>query len=207
MKHKIHIIPVLVFLLTLFYIVVIRARPMTPGVASNSFAIAATFVIGLCFLLGPLSRLKPHIFVPRLKYRKALGLWGFLFAAIHTAGAIILEFNTIVSGENFYSIISGIIAFAIFTAMTVTSTGKAIHKMGYQKWKRLQRTGYIAFFLVLIHFTIIEKGAFVSRQLGQVLFAFVLLVLLIRILVILMGKKEAYKEEDFHEVHGIEKSE
>ena len=207
MKHKIHLIPAVTFFLILFYTVVIRARPLTPGVVSNSFAIAATFIIGLCFLLGPLSRLKPHKFVPCLKYRKALGLCGYLFAAIHAAGAIVLEFNIIASGENLYSIISAIFAFIIFTVMTITSTGKAIQKMGYQKWKRLQRTGYIAFFLVLIHFTIIEKGVFVSRQLGQVLFAFVLLVLLIRILIILMGKKEAYKPEEFHEVHGIEKPE
>src|SRR3989338_2030013 len=115
MKHKIHLIPAVTFFLILFYTVVIRARPLTPGVVSNSFAIAATFIIGLCFLLGPLSRLKPHKFVPCLKYRKALGLCGYLFAAIHAAGAIVLEFNTIASGENLYSIISAIFAFIIFT--------------------------------------------------------------------------------------------
>ena len=88
--------------------------------------------------------------------------------------------------------------------MTITSRVKYIKSMGYEKWKRLQRTGYIAFFFVLIHFTLINGGAFVSRQVGQLLFAFVLFILLVRILVILMGRKEAYKPEEFHEVHEIE---
>ena len=202
---KIHFVPVIIFLLVLFYFVAIRARPLSPGVASNSFAIAATFVIGLCFVLGPLSRMKPDAFLPMLRHRKPLGLWGFLFAAIHVAGVLIIAFGTIADPENLYSTISGIVAFAIFTLMAATSTGKAIARMGYAKWKKLQRVGYIAFFLVLIHFTIIEKGAFVSRQIGQAIFGFVLLVLLLRILMILAGKKEAYKEHEFHEVHGIEK--
>lgn len=68
-----------------------------------------------------------------------------------------LSWGTIADPENLYSMISGIIAFVIFTLMTVTSTGNAIAKMGYTKLKKLQRTGYIAFFLVLVHFTVIEK--------------------------------------------------
>ena len=91
--------------------------------------------------------------------------------------------------------------------MAATSTGKAIAKLGFHKWKKLQQTGYAAFFLVLIHFAIIENGAFVSRQIGQTLFGFVLLVLLLRILVILAGRKQSYEQENFHELHGIEKTE
>ena len=204
---KIHLVPIIVFLLTLFYLVVIRARPLAPGTAANSFAIAATFVIGLCFVLGPLSRMKSSTFIPMLRYRKPLGLWGFLFASIHVAAVLVIAFDTITAPENIYSMAGGIIAFIIFTLMAVTSTGKAIAKMGYPKWKKLQRTGYIAFFLVLLHFTVLDNGAFVSRQLGQLLFGFVLLVLLIRILMIIAGKKEAYKEHEFHELHGIEKHE
>ncbi len=206
MKNKIHLVPAIIFLLILFYIVVVRARPLSPGTVSNSFAIAATVVIGICFVLGPLSRIRQS-YVQQLRYRKPLGLWGYLFAAIHVAGALIIAFDTIVDPDNFYSIISGIIAFAIFTLMAATSTGRSIARLGYPKWKKLQRTGYIAFFLVLIHFTIIENGAFVSRQLGQALFGFVLLVLLLRILMILAGKKEAYRQEEFHELHGIEEHE
>jgi len=204
MKNKIHLVPVIIFLITLFYLVVIRVRPLTPGTMANSFAIAATFVIGMCFLLGPLSRMR-RSFMPKLRYRKPLGLWGYLFACIHVAVVLATHFDTITVPENLYSIISGIAAFAIFTLMAATSTGKAIAKMGYHKWKKLQRTGYIAFFLVLVHFTVIEQGAFISRTHGQLLFGFTLLVLLIRILMILAGKKEAYRQEEFHELHGIEK--
>lgn len=202
---KIHLVPVIIFLIVLFYLVVIRARPLAPGTAANSFAIGATFVIGLCFFLGPLSRMSSK-YVVWLRHRKPLGLWGFLFAAIHVGAVMLLDFGTITAPENLYSMISGIIAFVIFALMTATSTGKAIAKMGYPKWKKLQRTGYIAFFFVLIHFTVLENG-FVQRQLGQVLFGFVLLILLIRILMILAGRKEAYKEHEFHELHGIEKHE
>ena len=210
MKYKIHLVPIVIFLLTLIYFVAFRGRPLDPSTASNSFAIAATFVIGFCFLLGPLSRLRPHAFVHLLRYRKALGLWGFLFAAIHVACAILLVYGLNIlsaynpSGENFWSIIAGTIAFIIFLVMTVTSRVKYIKSMGYEKWKRLQRTGYIAFFFVLIHFTIINGMSFVNRTLGQLLFAFVLFVLLLRVLIILMGKKEAYKPEEFHEVHEME---
>jgi len=204
---KVHLIPIAIFLLTLFYLVVIRARPLAPGTVANSFAIAATFVIGLCFVLGPLSRMKSSTFMPMLRHRKPLGLWGYLFAVIHVTAVLILAYEDITNPENFYSMLTGILAFIIFTLMAVTSTGKAIAKMGYPKWKKLQRTGYIAFFFVLVHFTVLEKGAFVSRQLGQALFGFVLLVLLLRILMILAGKKEAYKEHEFHELHEIEKHE
>lgn len=201
--RKIHLVPAVVFLLTLIYFVLIRARPLSPGTVSNSFAIAATFVIGLCLVLGPLSRMKHKASI--LRHRKPLGLWGFLFAAIHVAAVFMISLDTITDPANMYSIISGAAAFAIFSIMAATSRSKAIEKMGYAKWKRLQRTGYLAFFLVLIHFAVIENGAFVSRQIGQLLLGFVLLVLLLRILVILAGKKEAYKPGEFHEVHGIEK--
>ena len=210
MGKKVHIFPIAVFLLVLFYFVVLRARPMNGSTASNSFAIAATFVIGICFALGPLSRFRPHVFLSKLRYRKALGLWGFLFAAIHTVGALVIVYGTNIisvyspSGENFWAIMAGTTALVIFLAMIITSRAKYIGSMGYIKWKRLQRTGYIAFFFVLVHFTIINKWAFVGRQLGQFLFAFVMLVLLIRILVVLMGKKEAYKPEKFYEVHEME---
>ncbi|HLC67833.1 MAG TPA: ferric reductase-like transmembrane domain-containing protein [archaeon] len=203
MRYKIHLFPIALFLLTLVYFVVVRARPFDPGTFNNSFAIAATFIIGICFITGPLSRLKPH-FVHLLKYRKPLGLWGFAFAAIHAGAALILNLDTITSAENIISTISAVIAFVIFLAMALTSRVKYIKSMGYEKWKKLQRTGYIAFFFVLLHFTLINNMAFVNRQIGQLLFAFALFVLLLRMLVILLGKREAYKPEEFHEVHEIE---
>src|SRR3989338_591578 len=209
MKYKIHLVPIIFFLLILAYFVLVRARPLEVGTVSNSFAVAATIVIGLCFITGPLSRLKPH-FVHLLKYRKPLGLWGFAFAAIHTVAAFAVEYSFNIffayspANENLLALIGGTIAFVIFLAMALTSRVKYIKSMGYEKWKKLQRTGYIAFFFVLLHFTLINNMAFVNRQIGQLLFAFALFVLLLRMLVILLGKREAYKPEEFHEVHEIE---
>src|SRR3989338_11025263 len=153
MKYKIHLVPIIFFLLILAYFVLVRARPLEVGTISNSFAVAATIVIGLCFITGPLSRLKPH-FVHLLKYRKPLGLWGFAFAAIHAGAALILNLDTITSAENIISTISAVMAFVIFLSMALTSRVKYIKSMGYEKWKKLQRTGYIAFFFVLLHFKI-----------------------------------------------------
>ena len=180
------IIAVLIFTSIVFYFVTIRKQPADIAFANRAFAIGAVFLIGTSYLLGPLARFFPRKFVKRLEYRKPLGLYGYLFAVVH-----ILMSLMIVPGEelgsNGLSLFFGMIAILIFTLVASTSIIK-IEAHGFERWQKIQRTGYLAFALVILHFTVLENGMFISRQLGQLTIVFAVIVLLARLLVLFSRK-------------------
>ena len=81
------------------------------------------------------------------------------------------------------------IAILIFTLVASTSIVK-IEAHGFDRWQKIQRTGYLAFLLVILHFAVLENGQFIGRQLGQITLAFAALVLLARLLVLVFPKKK-----------------
>lgn len=103
-----------------------------------------------------------------IRRRKALGLYGALYAFIHVTIFIGLDygfdFNLIlgeVSRRPF--IIVGAIALVILILLTLTSNRFAISILG-SGWKRLHRLVYILSPLVILHFAMVMKGNILTLQ-------------------------------------------
>ena len=123
------------------------------------------------------------------KRKKALGVYGFMFAAVH-----LLVFMGIDYGFQFKSILPvalrtpyiwvGFLAFLVLLALAITSFKKM--KQALKKnWKRLHRLAYVISPLVVFHFILIVKGNLLNLQgaLGEPLIygAIVLILLLLRL--------------------------
>jgi len=178
----------LVFSLIMFYFVYLRGQQFNLAFSNRAFAIAAVFLIGSSYIIGPLARFS-KTFAKKLQYRKPLGLYGYSFAVIH-----ILLSLLIVPGEEFadnsLSLFFGMIAIIIFTFVAASSMVKSIEAFGFDRWQKIQRMGYLAFLLVILHFVVLENGAFINRQLGQVTLVFASFVILARILTLIVNKNK-----------------
>jgi len=178
-----------IFTLIMFYFINIRGQPFDLAFSNRAFAIGAVFLIGLSYFLGPLAGISKSI-ARKLQYRKPLGLYGYSFATIH----ILLSFLVVpadVLGANGLSLFFGMIAIIIFSfvAMSSMMNEESINAFGFERWQRIQRMGYLAFFLVILHFVILENGQFIGRQVGQLTLVFASLVILARIITVFSKKR------------------
>jgi sulfoxide reductase heme-binding subunit YedZ len=97
-------------------------------------------------------------FRPVLKVRRALGLYGFLWAALHFLTFVYLDFRfdleLIVEeiGEKRY-ILFGLAALTLLTPLAITSTKGWQKRLG-RAWRRLHRAIYFAVPLIVLHFAL-----------------------------------------------------
>jgi sulfoxide reductase heme-binding subunit YedZ len=104
--------------------------------------------------------------------RRALGLYGFMFAALHflTFSGLDYQFNLkLLQGVIFEKrfVIVGSIAFLILLALALTSTRGWQKRLG-RNWKRLHQLFYAASVLVVIHYAWAVKGD-ITRLQGDIL--------------------------------------
>jgi methionine sulfoxide reductase heme-binding subunit len=102
------------------------------------------------------------------KRKKALGVYAFMFAAVHFLIFLWLDygfqFKFIMSVvKNTVYIWFGLAAFFILLALAVTSF-KKVKQMMKKNWKRLHRLVYIIGPLVVIHFLLIVKANIFTLQ-------------------------------------------
>jgi len=176
-------------------------------IANKAVALTATILIGLSFLLGPLSRFWPKMFTHHLYLRKYLGISGFAIAALHALMSLLLfspayypkfflpsgKMNLI--GES--SMLFGILAFLIFLAISLTSLPQIEKLLNSQQWKSIQRLGYLAYVLVLFHVVIMgwagwwkpESWKFGLASISLISALIIIFVLLMRIIVMVFPKK------------------
>jgi DMSO/TMAO reductase YedYZ heme-binding membrane subunit len=185
-------ISALVILLFAGYYWILRAMAIGLGSANAIVAFSAVIVIGISFLLGPLARFIGP--VSRFAaHRKDFGLIGYFLAALHVLLVVPLllsQEGEAVTLSDAVSVAVAAVAFMIFTLMFLTSTQKWMATLGFENWKSLQRTGYIAIVLVIAHVVLLENGVFLSRLTGQAAIAFVLLILFLRALVLVLRKRD-----------------
>ena len=98
-----------------------------------------------------------------IAYRRALGLYGFAFAAIHFVTYVALDRMGSVSStiEEILSrrfLLVGFIALALMLPLAVTSTNAMIRKLGPVRWKLLHRLAYIAAILGVVHYYMLVKS-------------------------------------------------
>ena len=98
-----------------------------------------------------------------LSYRRMLGLFGFFYGILHLIGFIWFEhfFNwqellADVVKRPFITL--GMLALILLLPLAITSTRRAVKRLGFRGWQRLHRLLYLAVSLALIHFFLLVKA-------------------------------------------------
>lgn len=123
---------------------------------NQAFAATGMILIGLSFALSALCHFW-DIFDSKIIYRKHLGLLGFAFVLAHIF-IILFPLSTnfpfpsyFLTSDQITPFISAVLALLIFMMMAAISNRFAIDELGGAHWRMLLRTGYIAYFLALVH--------------------------------------------------------
>jgi len=101
-------------------------------------------------------------FKPALRVRRALGLYAFMYAAIHFVIFVGLDYGFDLGLirkavlEKRYALV-GLAAFLVMLPLAITSTKGWMKRLG-QVWKRLHQWVYVAALLVIVHFVWLVKS-------------------------------------------------
>jgi sulfoxide reductase heme-binding subunit YedZ len=122
----------------------------------------AIILLGLSLMCSPLSTYAG--WKDAIKLRRALGLYAFMYAAVHFILFVVvdfgLQFNLIVPEflQKYY-LWAGLPAFIILCALAATSFRWAMRSMR-RNWTRLHRYIYLGAILVVLHLAFVIKGDF-----------------------------------------------
>jgi sulfoxide reductase heme-binding subunit YedZ len=122
----------------------------------------AIILLGLSLACSPLSTFAG--WKDAIKLRRALGLYAFMYAAVHfILFAVVdfgLQFDLIVPEflQKYY-LWAGLPALIVLCALAATSFRWAMRRMG-KNWKRLHRYIYLGAILVVLHLALVIKGDF-----------------------------------------------
>jgi sulfoxide reductase heme-binding subunit YedZ len=125
----------------------------TLGLWALRFLIVALAITPLRRLGGP----------SLIRYRRAIGLMGFYYAALHLTVYLVLD-----QGLYWTAILAdivkrpyitvGMLAFTILVPLAVTSNTAMIRRLGARAWQRLHRLVYVATAAAAIHFVMLVKS-------------------------------------------------
>ena len=177
-------------------------------IANKSIALTATILIGLSYILGPLTRISRKHFERHLYLRKHIGISGFAVAALHAFMSLALlspayypKFFDAATGKMTFigetSMLAGILAFLIFAVISITSLPPIERHMHKDQWKLVQSLGYAAYVLVLLHVAVMGFRGWMNPESYKYGFAsisliaalVIVLVLVMRVLVMAMSNK------------------
>jgi sulfoxide reductase heme-binding subunit YedZ len=131
----------------------LRTLEQTLGLWALRFLIAALAVTPLRRLGGP----------NLIRYRRALGLLAFYYAALHLTTYLVLDQGLDVAAiwadivKRPYITI-GMLAFILLVPLAVTSNGPMIRRLGSAAWQRLHRLVYVAAIAGALHFILLVKA-------------------------------------------------
>lgn len=209
------VIGTILFFVILYYHYLRRGiiNPFLPNeisfllLSNKAFAIGAMFLIGISFLLGPLTKFFEY-FKDKVRYRKEIGVMGFLFVLVHVILSIFFlkdKFPKEWFIEHQTSVILGVLSLAILILVTCVSNNFSIRKLGYKKWIFLQRLAYLAFIFAAIHVIILKFSGWKEwlKTLDHIyppgtliMIVFVIIVLLIRGVVFFIDRREKETEKN-----------
>ena len=118
-------------------------------------------------------------FKQALRVRRPLGLYAFLYASLHFATFVWLDYGLDLEllwqaiFEQRY-VVAGFAAGLLLLILTVTSTRRWQKRLG-RNWKRLHRLAYLAGILAVIHYVWLVKDILVPLQYGAILATLLLL--------------------------------
>ncbi|WP_188609804.1 protein-methionine-sulfoxide reductase heme-binding subunit MsrQ [Chelatococcus reniformis] len=123
------------------------------GLWALRFLLAALAVTPLRQLTG----------VNLLRYRRALGLLAFYYAALHLAVYLLLD-QGLDAGAIAADVLKrpyitvGFASFLVLLPLAATSTNGMIRRLGGRAWARLHRFVYLAAALAALHFVLVVKS-------------------------------------------------
>jgi DMSO/TMAO reductase YedYZ heme-binding membrane subunit len=137
----------------------------------KSSAFAGAILMGLSLLVGPMALVFRKLnFV---KYRRDLGVIGFSISFLHFVFVMLfyysLNFTQIFTSTDIFTnnLFVGLIALVLFIPAFLTSMDWVMGKIGFKKWKALQRLVYVAWILTVVHF--IQKPGEMMTPFGYIL--------------------------------------
>jgi sulfoxide reductase heme-binding subunit YedZ len=111
-------------------------------------------------LVSPMRR---WLGISLLKFRRALGLMAFAYVVAHLLVWLILDMQFFwtqiladIAKRPYITI--GMLGFVLLIPMAVTSTNRAIRRLGPKSWTQLHRLGYAAAILGAIHYLMVVKA-------------------------------------------------
>jgi sulfoxide reductase heme-binding subunit YedZ len=130
----------------------------------KALGLIAMSLLSLSLVAGPLYRWYPS---PRalalVRERKRLGLVACVFGAAHSALSL-GSWRTLVSDltrapmPRIAGLVAGATGAAIFWRMAITSSERAVARLGVVRWKRIHNLGGLALTLCVAHFVCMEAG-------------------------------------------------
>jgi sulfoxide reductase heme-binding subunit YedZ len=137
------------------------------------------YLLLISLLFTPLSK-RLNWVKRNLSMRRNIGVWGFIYAAVHLLIWITLEFYydwelmlDEIAGNLF--ILLGIFAFILLLPLAITSNHRALKRFGHRKWQMLHTLTYIAVPAVIAHHFMAQK----SDTLEPLLMGLVLVLVLV----------------------------
>jgi sulfoxide reductase heme-binding subunit YedZ len=108
-----------------------------------------------------------------LRVRKMLGLFAFFYATLHFLTYLALDqaFDLGDIGDDIVKrkfITVGFAAFVTLVPLALTSTDRAVKRLGFRRWKRLHRLVYLAAVLGVVHFVWRVKADYLEPALFAV---------------------------------------
>ncbi|MFH1751256.1 MAG: ferric reductase-like transmembrane domain-containing protein [Candidatus Micrarchaeota archaeon] len=124
-------------------------------------ALGGATLVGLSMLLGSLAVLFPKY--NYIKYRRAVGVAGFLLIWVHFA--LVFNIKLKLSTQFLFGSLNpfanglfmGFVAYLPLILLFITSTDYATRKLGQQNWKNLHRLIYVSFLLYVMHALIMTQ--------------------------------------------------
>jgi sulfoxide reductase heme-binding subunit YedZ len=130
-----------------------RTLEQTLGLWALRFLVATLAITPLRQLFG----------INLLRYRRAVGLLAFYYAALHLLTYLVLDQGLDVAAiwadivKRPYITI-GMATFVILVPLAVTSNNAAIRRMGGQAWARLHKLVYVAAIGAVLHYILVVKS-------------------------------------------------
>lgn len=119
-------------------------------------------------------------FTKPMRVRRMVGLFAFFYATLHFITYVALDqafdlsdIGADIAKRKFITI--GFAAFLTLVPLAVTSTDRAVKRLGFRRWKRIHRLVYVAAVLGVVHFVWRVKADYLEPALFAVAFAALLL--------------------------------
>src|SRR3989344_2259783 len=210
-----NVFSIVIFAVILGYAVIryniIKGVPWTDVplfISNKAIALGAVVFIALSFIIGPMIKFWPGTFIKFQTLRKYFGLLGFGFASIHALISLLiftpqyypkffLETGKLnLTGE--ISMLFGVVGFFIFLGVAISDIPSIEKSMKYGHWLEIQRTGYLAFFFILLHVSVMGFEGWLTPEtwpgkllpISLIAFIIIALALLARLAAMLVPEKK-----------------
>lgn len=120
--------------------------------------------VALQFLLAALavSPIRRFVGLSLIRFRRAMGLLAFYYVLQHVGVWLVLDVGD--PAQIWADIVKrpyitvGMVGFAAMLPLALTSTDRAVRRLGPERWRRLQRLSYVVVIAAITHYILLVKG-------------------------------------------------